>query len=60
MSQAIILVHISGSGEGTVAVLPRFIEQIHGIHMRIGAIAAAFNILLTMNDYKPSMTWFAL
>ncbi len=35
-------------------------RTVDGIHMRIGAIAAAFNILLTMNDYKPSMTWFAL
>jgi hypothetical protein len=35
-------------------------RSIEGIHMRIGAIAAAFNILLKMNDYKPSMTWFAL
>ena len=34
-------------------------RTINGIHMRIGAIAAAFNILLKMNDYKPSMTWFA-
>jgi hypothetical protein len=35
-------------------------RTIQGVHMRIGAIAAAFNILLKMNDYKPSMTWFAL
>ena len=35
-------------------------RTVHGVHMRIGAIAAAFNILLKMNDYKPSMTWFAL
>ncbi len=35
-------------------------RTVHGIHMRIGAIAAAFNILLKMNDYRPSMTWFAL
>lgn len=35
-------------------------RSIHGIHMRIGAIAAAFNILLKMNNYKPSMIWFAL
>ena len=31
-----------------------------GVFMRIGAIAAAFNLLLRMNDYRPSMTWFAL
>lgn len=30
------------------------------IHMRMSAIAAAFNILLRMNNYCPSMTWFAL
>jgi hypothetical protein len=35
-------------------------RTVKGVHMRIGAIAAAFNILLKMNDYKPSMTWFAL
>src|SRR5215212_81719 len=37
-----------------------FHRTVDGIHMRIGAIAAAFNILLKMNDYKPSMTWFVL
>lgn len=35
-------------------------RSVQGIHMRIGAIAAAFNILLKMNEYKPSMTWFEL
>jgi hypothetical protein len=37
-----------------------FHRSIQGIHMRIGAIAAALNMLLKMNDYDPSMTWFAL
>lgn len=31
-----------------------------GVFMHIGAIAAAFNILFKMNDYRSSMTWFAL
>ena len=37
-----------------------FHRGIKGIHMRIGALAAAINILLKMNNYVPSMTWFAL
>ena len=35
-------------------------RTVQAIHMRISAIAAAFNILLQMNSYNPSMTWFAL
>ena len=35
-------------------------RTVNGVHMRLGAIAAAINILLKMNNYVPSMTWFAL
>ena len=30
------------------------------LEMRLGALAAVFNILLKMNDYKYTMTWFEL